>query len=137
MIPSATEHRLTLAPGVLLQANALAPNWGQTIFQSANEIASNAVLRKRLDEIQAQADSEKEWWEKRRASIQKDFLKELDDDETKAAAAEKTAAAAGSTGTANKAPSEDGVLVDAASSTPSAPAPSTPSGSSKKKKGKK
>jgi translocation protein SEC66 len=134
-MPSATEHQLTLLPGVL-QANALAPNWGQTIFQSANEIASNAVLRKRLDEIQAQADSEKEWWEKRRASIQKDFLKELDDDESKTAA-EKTAATAGSAGAANKAPSEDGVLVDAASSTPPAPAPSTPSGSSKKKKGKK
>jgi translocation protein SEC66 len=36
------------------------------------------VFRKRLDEIQSQAQGEKEWWEKRRASIQKDFLKELD-----------------------------------------------------------
>jgi translocation protein SEC66 len=60
------------------KANALAPNWGQTIFQSANEIAANMMFRKRLDEIQAQTVAEKEWWEKRRGSIQKEFMKELD-----------------------------------------------------------
>jgi len=63
---------------VVMEANALAPNWGQTIFQSANEIAANTVFRKRLDEIQAQIESEKQWWEKRRASIQSEFMKELD-----------------------------------------------------------
>jgi translocation protein SEC66 len=36
-------------------------------------------LRKRLDDIQAQADSEKEWWEKRRESIKGEFMKELDE----------------------------------------------------------
>lgn len=60
------------------QANALAPNWGQIIFQSANEIAANTVVRTRLDEIQDQVDAEKEWWEKRRGTIQADFMKELD-----------------------------------------------------------
>lgn len=60
------------------QANALAPNWGQTIFQSANEIAANTMFRNKIDEIQAQTVSEKEWWEKRRASIQTEFMKELD-----------------------------------------------------------
>ena len=60
------------------QANALAPNWGQTIFQSANEIAANTLLRTKIDEIQAQTVSEKEWWEKRRASVQTEFMKELD-----------------------------------------------------------
>lgn len=64
---------------VVLEANALAPNWGQTIFQSANEIAANTVLRKRLDEIAAQTEAEKAWWEKRRASVQEKFLKELDE----------------------------------------------------------
>jgi translocation protein SEC66 len=49
-----------------------------TIFQSANEILANTVLRKRLDDIQAQTTAEKEWWEKRRASIEADFMKELD-----------------------------------------------------------
>ncbi|RQM06926.1 hypothetical protein DH86_00000078 [Scytalidium sp. 3C] len=64
---------------VVMEANALAPNWGQTIFQSANEIAANTIFRKRLDEIQSQTESEKEWWEKRRASIQAEFMKELDE----------------------------------------------------------
>jgi translocation protein SEC66 len=61
-----------------IQANALSPKWGQTIFQTANEIAANTQLRKRLDEIQSQATAEKEWWEKKRATIQSEFMKELD-----------------------------------------------------------
>ncbi len=76
------------------------------------------MLRKRLDEIQDQTQAEKEWWDKRRASIQQEFMKELDEEADKAAG--------------NKAGSEeDGVLVD--SNTPAG----TPSGGSKKKKGKK
>lgn len=63
---------------VVLEANGLHPNWGQTIFQSANEIAANTMFRTRLNEIQAQTESEKAWWEKRRASIQSEFMKELD-----------------------------------------------------------
>jgi len=59
-----------------IKANALAPNWGQTIFQSANEMAANTVFKKRLDEIQAKAPAEKEWWEKRRESIKAQFEKE-------------------------------------------------------------
>jgi translocation protein SEC66 len=97
------------------KANALAPNWGQTIFQSANEIAAGTMFRSRLDEIQAQTESEKEWWEKRRASIQSEFMKELD-------------TPASSTGKASKVVSDDdAVLVETASNT----------GSMKKKKGKK
>jgi translocation protein SEC66 len=102
----------------VFQANALAPGWGQTIFQSANEINANTILRKRLDEIQAQTESEKQWWEKRRAQIQKEFMSELDRGEK----------------AVSKAPSavseDEPVLVD--QSTPSA----TPS-AGKKKKGKK
>lgn len=63
------------------QANALAPNWGPTIFQSAHEMAANARLRQRLDEIQSQTEAEKQWWEKRCGQIQSDFMKELDDSE--------------------------------------------------------
>ncbi|PMD40129.1 hypothetical protein L207DRAFT_39759 [Hyaloscypha variabilis F] len=63
---------------VVMEANALANNWGQSIFQSANEIAANTVFRKRLDEIQAQTESEKQWWEKRRNSIKNEFLKEIE-----------------------------------------------------------
>ena len=76
------EVRLTQSPtwpiSYKLQANALSPNWGQTIFQSANEIAANTQLRKRLEEIQAQTEAEKAWWDKRRESISGEFMKELD-----------------------------------------------------------
>jgi translocation protein SEC66 len=99
-----------------MQANALAPNWGQTIFQSANEIAANTALKKRLDEIQAQTEAEKDWWEKRRAGISSELMKELDE-------ADKTHTKAGS--------EDEPVLVD--TNPPSAAS----SGGSKKKKGKK
>lgn len=47
-------------------------------------MAANIRVRKSLDAIQEQRDSEKEWWEKRRASIQQDFMKEIEE-ESKAA----------------------------------------------------
>ncbi|KAL8416669.1 hypothetical protein RB596_006995 [Gaeumannomyces avenae] len=125
---------------VVMEANALAPNWGQTIFQSANEIAANTVLRKRLDEIQAQAESEKAWWDKRRAAIQTDFMKEIDADDDASSVAASDAKATPSSPVVTNASStkttsseDDGVLVDAASRA-STPAPPTPS---KKKKGRK
>jgi|SRR5580700_10311789 translocation protein SEC66 len=104
------------------KANALAPNWGQTIFQSAHEIAANTVLRDRLNEIQAQTQAEKEWWEKRRASIQTDLMKEID---TRA-----TTPAGKSIATPNKTTSdEDTVIVENPTT--------SEKGSTKKKKGKK
>ncbi|KAK3383397.1 Sec62/63 complex, subunit Sec66 [Lasiosphaeria ovina] len=104
---------------VVMEANALAPNWGQIIFQSANEIAANTVLKQRLDEIQAQTEREKEWWEKRRSTIKTEFLKELEDE------SEKTQGKVGS--------EDEPVLVD--TNTPSATPVS--GGGSKKKKGRK
>lgn len=68
---------------VVQEANAFSPGWGQTIFQSASEIAQNQLLQQRVAEIQAQASTEKAWWEKKRASIQADFMKELDGAQTK------------------------------------------------------
>ncbi|KAI0141003.1 Sec62/63 complex, subunit Sec66 [Hypoxylon sp. NC0597] len=103
---------------VVTEANALAPGWGQTIFQSANEIAGNTILRTRLEEIESRAAADKEWWEKRREAIKKEFLKELEEDSS----------TKGSTKTVSD---DEGVLVD--SGTPAA----TPGGSKKKKGGKK
>lgn len=65
----------------MLQANALAPNWGQTIFQSANEMFNNSKIRDQINESQGQLESEKQWWDKRREQIQSDFMKELDESE--------------------------------------------------------
>ncbi|CAO2656766.1 Nn.00g055690.m01.CDS01 [Neocucurbitaria sp. VM-36] len=68
---------------VVQEANAFASNWGQTIFQSASEMAQNTHIRERLGEIMAKAPAEKEWWEKRKATIQTEFMKELDDEKVK------------------------------------------------------
>ena len=57
------------------------------------------MLRSRLEDIQAKAPAEREWWEKRRQVIQSDFMKELDEDESSKAATK--------TGS-----DDDGVLVD-------------------------
>ncbi|KAJ4394744.1 Translocation protein S66 [Gnomoniopsis smithogilvyi] len=100
---------------VVMEANGLAPNWGQTIFQTANEINANTAFLSRLDEIQSKTDAEKEWWEKRRAAISEGFMKELDEEGDK------------------KPSSDDGILVDA---TTPAERPQSSSGG-KKKKGKK
>jgi translocation protein SEC66 len=77
------------------------------------------MLRGRLDEIQAQTASEKEWWEKRRSTIRSDFMKELDEGDKTSPQAQSVAS------------NDDAVLVDV--TTPSG----TPAGSQKKKKGKK
>ncbi|CEJ81728.1 Putative Translocation protein (Sec66) [[Torrubiella] hemipterigena] len=65
---------------VVTEANALVPNWGPTIFQSAHEISGNTRLRERLAEIEAQTEAEKAWWEKRRGQISTEFMKELDEE---------------------------------------------------------
>ncbi|KAI9891032.1 MAG: translocation protein S66 [Vezdaea aestivalis] len=62
---------------VVSEANAFSPDWGNTIFQTANEMAANAMLRTKVEEIQAQAKSEREWWDVKRTNIQTEFMKEL------------------------------------------------------------
>ncbi len=83
----------------------------------------STLLRNRLDEIQSQAQPEKEWWEKRRASIQSDFMKELEGDTTSRSQASTLAGKAGS--------DEDGVLVEVGGHGNSG------KGSARKRKGKK
>ncbi|EAS36896.1 translocation protein SEC66 [Coccidioides immitis RS] len=79
---------------VVAEANAFVPGWGQTIFQSANEMTLNTIFRQRVDEIQATAKQECEWWERKRASIQQGFMKELEQEEQQSTA--------GSAGKVNK-----------------------------------
>ncbi|KAI9828706.1 MAG: translocation protein S66 [Thelocarpon impressellum] len=112
---------------VVNEANAFVPGWGQTIFQSANEMAANSQLRKRAEEIQAQAEAEKAWWNERRAGIRTEFMKELGEEELP----HKKPTASGERGS-----DEDAVLVEAVA------AGSTPAGgkggaAAKKRKGKK
>lgn len=48
---------------VIAEANALAAGWGQYIFQSANEMVQNRLLRERIDKAKAKLDVEKATWE--------------------------------------------------------------------------
>lgn len=60
------------------QANGFSPNWGATIFQSANEMANNDMLKKRLEDNYAGMGAEKEKWEVRRQVMRDGFMRELE-----------------------------------------------------------
>lgn len=62
------------------QANALASNWGATIFQSAHEMVNNEITRQKVVARQAEGKADREWWDKERASIQSNFMAELEVD---------------------------------------------------------
>jgi len=115
---------------VVSEANALAPNWGQTIFQSANEIANNQLAKARMAELQAKVEEEREWWEARKKGMQEGFMKELDEDEKcKIGEGKKVSATPAKTGS-----DDDAVLVEAGGPAGSQGQDGT---SAKKKKGKK
>ncbi|KAL3475339.1 Pre protein translocase subunit Sec66-domain-containing protein [Aspergillus californicus] len=79
---------------VVAEANAYVPNWGATIFQSANEMFNNAVVRERIEKHQKKVEEEKAWWEKKKASIQEGFMKELDAETTTTTGSSQTQAQA-------------------------------------------
>jgi translocation protein SEC66 len=120
------------------QANAFAPNWGQTIFQSANEMAQNALFRKQIEEQQSSAKEEREWWNRKKASIQEDFMKELEEGADSSKMGKKAAGAQGAT---NPSPAEklgsddDTVLVEGGG--PAVGGGGVGGSTKKKKKGKK
>ncbi|KAH0565725.1 hypothetical protein GP486_000889 [Trichoglossum hirsutum] len=120
---------------VVKEANAFSPGWGASIFQTANEMASNAIIRKRVDDIQAQAKAETDWWEKKRSTIQSEFMKELYEGSEDPAASSSTpqkSTTAASTSTAQGGSDEDTVFVEGGG-----PAAQGAKASAKKKKGKK
>lgn len=128
---------------VVSEANAYVPGWGQTIFQSANEMMNNEMYRKRMEEQASKVEEERKWWDKKKTSIQEGFMKELEEDSsaiktTPASATSTTTKDVETPSTTSPAPGasvqgsdDDAVLVEAeaASSTPNSPA-------NKKKKGK-
>ncbi|TID16403.1 preprotein translocase subunit Sec66 [Venturia nashicola] len=111
---------------VVAEANAFNPNWGQTIFQSANEIANNQMIRQRMSDLQSQTDSEKEWWEKKKEAIHAELMNELDEEDETTSPAPKVASRSSDT-------SDDTVLVESGGPADK----STASTANKKKKGKK
>jgi translocation protein SEC66 len=131
---------------VVAEANAYVPGWGQVIFQSANEMLNNDLYRVRVAEHQEKVKEEREWWDKKKSSIQEGFMKELNEEEkekegglrsttqlpaTPAKSGESepvTVAAASVQGS-----DDDAVLVEA---DPAVKSPGSPPGGGKKKKGK-
>ncbi|KIW56600.1 hypothetical protein PV05_05247 [Exophiala xenobiotica] len=123
---------------VVNEANALAPNWGTHIFQSANEMVNNKMLRDKLDAIKATLPAEKEAWdaqrEKARRELEGESVSRVKTQAVEAPAAEKTIKAGSS--------DEDGVIVEPpAAEVPAAAAAAAGGGGGggkgKKKKGKK
>ncbi|KAJ5752397.1 Translocation protein (Sec66) [Penicillium odoratum] len=126
---------------VVAEANAYVPNWGQTIFQSANEMIQNDIYRQRMTEQQDKVAEEKEWWNKKKANTQEQFMKELNEGSESTAqtaprspesASESAPAAPAAPAATAQVSDDEPVLVEAE------PSSSTPSGGKKKKgKGKK
>ena len=105
------------------------PNWGQTIFQSATEMAARTQLTEKLAAIQESIPREKEAWEKKREGIKAGFMKEIEGEKKVGEITEKSAPAVVKTQSSD----DDAVLVE----TPGANTVGGGGGKSKKKKGKK
>lgn len=58
---------------VVAEANALAPGWGQTIFQSAGEMVQNQLLREKLDRIKESIPAEKQVWAETRERARREL----------------------------------------------------------------
>lgn len=67
----------------VMEANALVPQWGNFIFQSAREIAANTLFRTKIGEIQARAETEKAWWAKHQISEESQAQKDQDEGDEK------------------------------------------------------
>lgn len=103
-----------------------------TIFQSANEMVNNAIIRENVAKLQAKGKADREWWDKERASIQSKFMQELD--EEKPAETQRPASSGVPSGTANS--DEDAVLVEGGGPAASGSTAGL-KGGTKKRKGKK
>ncbi|KAI5847125.1 Sec62/63 complex, subunit Sec66 [Morchella snyderi] len=66
---------------VVLEANAFKEGWGNTIFQTANEMANAQRIRDRTDEVTKQAEAERKWWDEKRKRAQRELLGEVNSDE--------------------------------------------------------
>ncbi|KAL9102292.1 MAG: hypothetical protein Q9163_002537 [Psora crenata] len=121
---------------VMEEANALQAGWGQIIFQSANEMVNNEIIREKVAEIQAKAQTDRERWDRERASIQSQFMKELDDDAPSTTEHKTSAGAAvpGNAGSERINSDEDTVMVEGGG--PASSGPATGKGG-KKRKGRK
>ena len=126
---------------MVAEANALAPGWGQTIFQSAGEMIQNQLVREKLANRKETIPAEKKVWEETRERARR----ELEGDDKKPqvkpqpvpAAPEPTTTTETTTANSNKpmtadSSDEDAVIVE----TPGADNSTAAGGGSGKKKKK-
>ena len=112
---------------VVSEANALHAGWGQSVFQSANEMVQNKMMKERLDAVRGTVETEKLKWEAKREISRREIEGDVPAPAERVVVKEKAAVPA------NKAASsdEDAVLVE----TPAAVEEGGGKGK-KKKKGK-
>lgn len=101
-------------------------------------MVNNEALRQKVAEIQAQGKADREWWDQERATIQSNFMKELDENSGAGAGVgtlKPNAAAVAEKGGSD----EDAVLVEGGEPAASGSAANSSSkgGTSRKRKGKK
>jgi translocation protein SEC66 len=112
---------------VVSEANALHAGWGQSVFQSANEMVQNKMMREKLDAVRATVETEKLNWEARREMSRREIEGEVPAPAERVVLKEKAAVPATKAASSD----EDAVLVE----TPAAVEEG--GGKGKKKKGKK
>ena len=93
----------------------------------------NAMFREKVNSVQSTVDGEREWWTRKKASIQEGFMKELDGEGTDSTTAVSTTAATTKSGGNKPVSDDDAVLVEGGGPA----ATSGGGGGKKKKKGKK
>ncbi|KAK5071111.1 Translocation protein S66 [Lithohypha guttulata] len=132
---------------VQAEANALAQGWGQTIFQSANEIVVNRMTKQKIEEKRSTLAEEKEAWEKvkEQSRLELEGAASQSDKATTTTTSEKTQP---KTAAVTEGSDEDAVMVEKDNSS-DLPYPTPPpdggvtagtsggTGKAKKKKGKK
>jgi translocation protein SEC66 len=123
---------------VVAEANALAPNWGQTIFQSAGEMVQNQLLREKLDKIKSTIPEEKKAWEETREAARRELEGEAKTEKINILTVPAASATPASTFAARPATAgssdEETVMVDAPGSENASSGPATGGGGGKKKK---
>ncbi len=95
-------------------------------------MVNNDHLRTRITELQAQGQTDREWWDMKKASIQSEFMKELDEAPSGTAAASSTSKPISAAGTRRGSTDDDAVFVEGGG-----PAAGGGMGTGRKKKGKK
>lgn len=111
---------------VVSEANALQPGWGQSVFQSANEMVQNRMMREKVKKVRETVDREKARWQERREMSRREIEGESASPAEKVVVKEKAAPRPSSS-------DEDAVLVE----TPPVGGEEGAGKGGKKKKGKK